>query len=276
MALRKISDTSPGPLAAKAGALLGILARMEGVLVALSGGVDSSLLLAACVEACSGRVLAATAASPIFPRRESDSAKQIALLAGASRRVVKTRELEDPVFRRNPHDRCYHCKLGVFARLKQIAQEEGLAFVIEGSTVDDLADFRPGERALMELGIQSPLRQADFTKADVRRLAREIGLPNWDKAASACLASRVPYGTEITREVLGRIEHVENVLHDMGFAQVRARYYGDMVRLEIAPEEIESAVRPDTRDRIIQAAKRHGFRFVTLDLQGYRTGSLNP
>jgi uncharacterized protein len=276
MRLKKISEAAEGPVSAKAAELLGVLGSLESMLVAFSGGVDSSLLLAAAVEASPGGVLAATASSPIHPARELAEARRIAGLIGARHEIVRTRELADPCFTANPLDRCYHCKRALFARFKQMAGERGLRAIVEGSTVEDLSDFRPGEQALRELEILSPLRQADFTKREVRDLARAIGLPNWDKAASACLASRFPYGTEITCEALQRIERLEDLLLSLGFRQVRARCHGEMVRLEVGQEALELAVRPDIRDRIVQAARREGFRFVALDLQGYRMGSLNP
>jgi uncharacterized protein len=274
--IRKISEAAEGGLSAKAAELLGVLTPLEGVLVAFSGGVDSSLLLAAAVEACKESVIAATASSPIHPRRELDQARQVARLIGAKHEIIRTREMSDPRFTQNPVDRCYVCKRSLFARLKDVAAERGLGAVIEGSTVEDLSDFRPGEAALRELGILSPLRRANFAKRDVRDLARAIGLPTWDKAASACLASRFPYGTEITEDALGRVERLEDMLLGLGLKRVRARYHGDIIRIEIEPERIETITGPDVRDKIIQAARREGFRFVTLDLQGYRMGSLNP
>jgi uncharacterized protein len=276
MTLRQIRQTAKGPLAEKASALLDKLRSLGSVLVAFSGGVDSSFLLAAAHEACGPQVLAVTASSPIHPRREIEDALRLASLIGCEHEIIKTKEMEDPCFYKNPHDRCYGCKRGLFMELSKTAASKGLSAVVEGSTVDDLSDFRPGERALLELRVESPLRHADFTKADVRDLSRAIGLPNWDKPSSACLASRFPYGTEITREALAKVERLEGVLMELGFGQVRARYHGDIVRIEVEPGSIELASRPDKRDALVQAARREGFRFVTLDLQGYRMGSLNP
>jgi pyridinium-3,5-biscarboxylic acid mononucleotide sulfurtransferase len=275
MALGKLIEVS-GPLAGKTAGLFDIVRPLGPVVVAFSGGVDSSLLLAAAKEACGDGVLAVTASSATYPRRELESARTIAGLIGAEHRLIKTREVDDPAFRSNPLDRCYHCKLELFAKLAELARAQGYRSVVEGSTVSDLGDFRPGERAARELRVLSPLREAGLAKADVRSLARSIGLPNWDRPAQACLASRFPYGTEITREGLARIERIEDVLHDLGFGQVRARLHGDLVRLEIDPALIEEASREATRAKIVQAVRREGFRFVALDLAGYRTGSFNP
>ncbi len=276
MPLKKISEEAKGPIAAKAAKLLETLKPLGSVLVAYSGGVDSSLLLAAACEACGAGVLAVTASSATYPRRELDEAMQIISLTGARHQVIKTQEVDDPRFAENPLERCYHCKRELFVRLTETAETEGVTALIEGSTVEDLSDFRPGERALRELEVLSPLRQADFTKSDVMELARLIGLPNWDKPAAACLASRFPYGERITREALGMVERLEDALHDMGFRQVRARCHGDLVHIEVERDSLEAATGPEMRDRIVQAARREGFRHVALDLQGYRMGSFNP
>jgi uncharacterized protein len=276
MPLKRISDVTERPLAAKAASLMDKLAPLESLLVAFSGGVDSSLLLAAAFEACGDRSLAVTVSSPLFPGRAIEDARRIAELIGCRHRMVKIKVLENPLVSRNATDRCYQCKREIFMRLKRIAREEGLHSIAEGSNVDDLSDFRPGEKALMELGILSPLRQADLTKADVRHLSKLIGLPGWDRPAAACLASRFPYGVEITRDALARVERLEDGLLKLGFRQVRARYHGDLVRIEVEPEKVSLTLEPGVRDRIVQMGRREGFRFVTLDLQGYRMGSLNP
>jgi uncharacterized protein len=263
-------------LAEKAANLLEILKSLSPVVVAFSGGVDSTLLLAAVREACGDGVIAVTASSATYPRRELAAAERLAASLGARHRVIKTREMDDPAFTANPPERCYHCKRELFRELGRLAAAEGCRAVVEGSNVDDLGDFRPGERAGREAGAASPLRQAALTKADIRALARALGLPNWDKPAAACLASRFPYGTSITRESLERIERIEDALGDLGFGQVRARSHGDLIRLEVAPSSLAAAAAPAVRDRIVQVVKREGYRFVALDLQGYRTGSFNP
>jgi uncharacterized protein len=272
----KIKDLPAGELKTKAQRLLDIIAAEGDVLVAFSGGVDSGVLLAAAVEAATGRVLAVTASSPIHPGFEVEAAGKTAAALGCEHRVMRTKEMEDPEFTANPTDRCYRCKKALFEELKKLAAAEGLAAVLEGSTVTDLSDFRPGERALAELGVISPLRQADFTKPEVRALGKAMGLPVWDRPQSACLASRFPYGTEITREALGRVERMEEALRGMGFRQVRARYHGDLLRIELEKPDIERAAEPGTRDSIVQAARREGFAFVTLDLMGFRSGVFNP
>ncbi len=276
MGLNRIREVAKGDIAVKAGKLLEILGGLESALVAFSGGVDSSLLLAAAFEALHGNLLAVTASSPTYPRRELENARQIARLIGCEHLIIKTHEIDDPNFRQNPIERCYHCKRTLFALLKVMAEKRGLKAVIEGSTSEDLGDFRPGERALVELGVQSPLRQADFMKDDVRTLAHLIGLPNWNQPPRACLASRFPYGVEITQEALGKIERIEESLYELGFAQVRARYHGDLIRIEVESNSIERALDREIREKIVQIVKREGFRFVTLDLQGYRTGVFNP
>jgi uncharacterized protein len=274
--LSKIRSLPPGDLRNKAERLLDIIAEKKSVLVAFSGGVDSSVLLAAAVEAVCGRVLAVTASSPIHPGFELEIARDIASALGVEHRVIRTTEMNEPVFTANPTDRCYHCKKALFTEMKDLARSQGLGAVLDGSTVTDLSDFRPGEKALAELGILSPLRQADLAKPEVRALGKAVGLPVWDRPQAACLASRFPYGTEITREALARVERMEQGLRHLGFRQVRARYHGDLLRIEVEKPDIEKAARPEMRDKIVQMARREGFRFVTLDLMGFRSGVFNP
>ena len=259
----------------KYAALVERLAGMDGVLVAFSGGVDSTFLLSAALDALGDRVLAVTARSPSVPRRELREAVDLADRLGARHRIVETDEFADPTFRSNPPDRCYHCKRELFGTLIELARAEGLQHVIEGSNLDDADDYRPGSRAIVELGVLSPMTEVGLDKAEIRALSRDKGLPTWSKPAMACLASRVPYGEELSEERMQRIERAEEALFDLGYRQLRVRDHGTVARIELEPAAIEDLARPDNRDAIVTALKEAGYLYVALDLVGYRTGSMN-
>ncbi len=251
------------------------LADSGGVLVAFSGGVDSSLVLKAAVDALGDRALAVTVTSPIHPRSEAEEARRVAKAIGARHMVVEINPLGAEGVAHNPPDRCYHCKHAVFSRLLDIAAEEHLPVVADGSNVDDTGDYRPGARALEELDIRSPLREASLGKQDIREISKELGLLTWDKPAYACLATRIPYGEELTPERLQRIEAAEDVLRGMGFQQVRVRDHGEIARIEIAATDFGLALKPENRARILEELRGLGYGFVALDLEGYRMGSMN-
>ena len=269
-----MNGTIDPQLAEKLEHLERILAGLESAVVAFSGGVDSSLLLAVAVRVLGTRVLAVTATSETYPERELIEARSIARQLGARYREVVSEELDIPEFKHNPRNRCYYCKKELFGKLRSIADQEGLAHVLDGTNQDDRSDHRPGRQAAEELGVRSPLEEACLTKADIRALSQHLGLPSWDKPAFACLSSRFPYGTAITAERVSRVGKAEEALRGLGFRVLRVRYHDTVARLELGPEEFAQAS-GSLRDEVSRLVKEAGFVYVALDLQGYRTGAMN-
>jgi len=260
----------------KYGRLLRILRSFDrGAVVAFSGGVDSTLLLVAAAEALPGRVVAALARSPSLPSRDLADAFSVAERLGIELVEVETCEIEDPAYSANPPDRCYHCKRHLFSSLIRLAGERGYGQVVEGSNLDDSDDYRPGRRAIGELAVRSPLSEAGLTKADIRELLRSRGFPAWEKPAQACLASRVPYGQEITAGRLARIDAAEQSLRSLGFRCVRVRDFGHLAVVEVGPDELELLFANSARAEVLRRLTAAGWRSVALDARGYRTGSLN-
>ena len=248
----------------------------EGALVAFSGGIDSSLLLRVATDVLGKRATAVIVDSPLFSRQEIQAARRLAADLKVNLKTVQINSLEIPGVAKNTDKRCYYCKFSLFSRLKELAREMGLNRVLEGSNLDDSADFRPGRKALKELGIYSPLAEAGFTKAEIRRLARYLGLPNWNKPQAACLASRIPYGQPLDRVILEKIEKGEEIIRQLGFSQVRLRHHGEIARIEIDPKEFLLWFKPGISEKVVADLKKLGYRYITLDLDGYRAGSLNP
>ncbi|GAW91020.1 ATP-dependent sacrificial sulfur transferase LarE [Calderihabitans maritimus] len=253
--------------------LKNILSEMGGVVIAFSGGVDSTFLTKVAHEVLGDKALAVTATSETYPQHELEEAKRLAGSLGVRHLIIRSEELEVPGFADNPPDRCYHCKKELFSKLKQVAEEQGLAYIIDGSNADDIHDYRPGMKAIRELGVRSPLREAGLTKEEIRELSRAMNLPTWNKPSFACLSSRFPYGDKITREKLRMVGEAENYLRQLGLEQLRVRHHGQIARIEVKPDAFPLILKE--APNIVSKLKGLGYNYVTLDLEGYRTGSMN-
>jgi uncharacterized protein len=250
-----------------------VMTAMESVLVAFSGGVDSTLVLRAAHEALGPRAVGATGLSQTYADEEMDDAKQLAATIGVEHLIVSTMELTDPRYANNSHQRCFFCKSELYSRLNQVAQERGIRTVADGANADDLDDFRPGMRAARELGVRSPLQEVGLGKSEIRTISRELRLPTWDKPAVACLSSRFAYGDPITVEKLRQVGAAETALRQLGFRGFRVRHHDDLARLEIPAEQMQRALELDAR--IVEVVREAGYRYVVLDLEGYRAGRMN-
>jgi len=255
--------------------LKNLLSEMGEVVVAYSGGVDSAFLLKVAVDVLDDKAYGVLAVSATYPSREFEKAKEVAANIGARIKIIESNELEDEKFRSNPVDRCYFCKSELFNEILKVAKTGSYKNLVDGSNQDDLGDHRPGMKALRELGVRSPLQEAQMTKQDIRDLSKQLGLPTWDKDSLACLSSRFPYGESIDIKKLKMVDEIENLLYDLGFRNIRARHEKSTVKIEVAPHMIQKFFEDGVRKRVTLKAKELGYKYVTVDLEGYRQGSMN-
>jgi pyridinium-3,5-biscarboxylic acid mononucleotide sulfurtransferase len=253
--------------------LIEIIKSLESTVIAFSGGVDSTLLAKVALDVLGDKAIAVTARSETYTKSELEDAIELAKKIGIRHEVIVSEELDIPEFSHNPANRCYYCKKELLKKLKEIAETYGFKNVIEGANFDDTDDYRPGMMAVDELGVRSPLKEAKLTKSEIRDLSKRFGLPTWDKPSAACLASRFPYGSEITREKLNVVGEAEAFLKSLGIRQLRVRHHDQIARIEVAEKDMDILIQ--NRQQIVSELKELGFKYVTMDLQGYRTGSMN-